>query len=118
MELFQAGNLNLFSSGLQTKEQSMKKILLVLMSMLMSGSLLLSACGAPAPQPTATATATATIAATETPAATATVTLTPTATLPPLSDEPVEIRWFVGTGTGSDPAQVVIEKQVVNTFNQ
>jgi|GEM_PF-315207 len=30
---------------------------------------------------------------------------------------PVEIRWFIGLGTGSDPAQVPIEQQVADDFN-
>jgi len=33
------------------------------------------------------------------------------------SGEAVEIRWFVGLGTGDDPAQVEVENQVVEQFN-
>lgn len=30
---------------------------------------------------------------------------------------PVEVRWFVGLGTGTDPAQVTIQEEVVADFN-
>jgi multiple sugar transport system substrate-binding protein len=30
---------------------------------------------------------------------------------------PVQIRWFVGLGTGSDPGQIAIEQEVVDDFN-
>ena len=32
-------------------------------------------------------------------------------------DEPVSIVWFIGLGTGSDPAQVPTEEAVVEAFN-
>ena len=30
---------------------------------------------------------------------------------------PVKIRWFVGLGTGTDPAQVTVQEEVVKDFN-
>ncbi len=30
---------------------------------------------------------------------------------------PIEIRWFIGLGTGSDPAQVTVEQAVADAFN-
>jgi multiple sugar transport system substrate-binding protein len=36
---------------------------------------------------------------------------------PPASGEKVQIRWFVGLGTGTDPAQVVEQQAVVDAFN-
>jgi multiple sugar transport system substrate-binding protein len=33
------------------------------------------------------------------------------------SATPVQIRWFIGLGTGVDPAQVTIEQQVADDFN-
>jgi multiple sugar transport system substrate-binding protein len=32
-------------------------------------------------------------------------------------DGPVKVRWFVGLGTGTDPAQVAIQEEVVKDFN-
>jgi multiple sugar transport system substrate-binding protein len=53
------------------------------------------------------------------PPATPTASITGTATsIPPtIPSEPVQIRWFVGLGTGSDPGQVDIEQEVVDDFN-
>ena len=31
--------------------------------------------------------------------------------------EKVKIRWFVGLGTGTDPAQVTVQEEVVKDFN-
>jgi multiple sugar transport system substrate-binding protein len=39
------------------------------------------------------------------------------ATTPPPSSEKVDIRWFVGLGTGNDPAQIVVEQALVDEFN-
>jgi multiple sugar transport system substrate-binding protein len=33
------------------------------------------------------------------------------------SSGPVEVRWFVGLGTGTDPAQVAVQEEVVKDFN-
>ncbi|MHB8089345.1 MAG: hypothetical protein ACYDH2_13970, partial [Anaerolineaceae bacterium] len=33
------------------------------------------------------------------------------------STEPVEIRWYIGLGTGTDPDQLAAEQEVVDAFN-
>ncbi len=91
----------------------MKKLLYVL-SLLMVASMVLAACGTPATQPPPAATqppaATEAPAMTEAPAATA----APTVEVP---EGKVLIRWSIGAGTGTDPAQIPIENQVVADFN-
>lgn len=74
-------------------------------------ALVLAAC-APAAAPTAAPAATeaAPIEPTEAPAES-------TATTAPADPNKVQIRWFVGLGTGTDPAQVEVENQVVADFN-
>lgn len=42
----------------------------------------------------------------------------PAPTTPPAAGQPVEIRWFVGLGTGTDAEQVKVENAVVEKFNQ
>ena len=81
----------------------MKKLLYVL-SLLIIASMVLTACGAPAEEPAATE-----------PAAPA----EPAATEPaaPASTDKVQIRWFVGLGTGTNPEQVDIQNEVVADFN-
>lgn len=88
----------------------MKKILYVL-SLLMVASMILAACG-PAPTPQ-------TIVVTKEVIVTKEVQL-PGATAAPgnvTSDGKILIRWSVGLGTGSDPAQIPIENEVVADFN-
>ena len=80
----------------------MKKLLYVL-SLLIIASMILAACGGGAP--------TAAPAAEE-PAAEA-----PAAEPPPAASEKVQIRWFVGLGTGTDPPQVATQEEVVEDFN-
>lgn len=36
---------------------------------------------------------------------------------PTVSSTPVEIRWFIGLGTGTDPEQLTAEQEVVDAFN-
>lgn len=117
----------------------------ILLALLVIGSLLLAACGAPAePAPAAPAPA-----ATEAPAAPADEpTAAPAAEEPTAAPEPepeatltaeeqaaiasaaaaeavraaeaagkVAIRWFVGLGTGTDPQQIAIQEEVAAAFN-
>lgn len=41
----------------------------------------------------------------------------PTVSNPVIPSEPVQIRWFVGLGTGNDPAQLAVQQAVVSDFN-
>ncbi len=85
----------------------MKKLLYVL-SLLIIASMVLAACGgsaatqAPAAEPAAPA------AATDEPAAPA---------AEPASTDKIQIRWFVGLGTGTDPEQVATQEEVAADFN-
>jgi multiple sugar transport system substrate-binding protein len=52
------------------------------------------------------------------PAITNTVTTAkPTLVCPPSAPGKVEVRWYIGIGPGTDPAQVKIEQSVVDDFN-
>jgi multiple sugar transport system substrate-binding protein len=89
----------------------MKKMF-VIVSMVVLASMVLTAC--------ATATPTAAPAATATQPPAATATMAPTA-MPPTPTVPagkVLIRWSIGAGTGTNPAQIPIENDVVNDFNK
>jgi len=89
----------------------MKKQLIVLAAIVMAASMILAACG-----PAATTAAPATAApATAAPATAAPATAAPATAAPTCN--PVVVRWFIGVGTGSDPAQVTVEQQVVDDFN-
>lgn len=84
----------------------MRKPIFFVMNMLVFASLALAACGGAA----------TTAAPTEPPAATA----APTAALteaPTAAPEKVQIRWFVGLGTGGNPEQIEAQNQVVEEFN-
>lgn len=87
----------------------MKRLTLTLLALLTVLSLALTACGSPSTAaPTEGPDKTeALIATTETPAKTAA----------PSDNAPVEIRWFIGLGTGTDPAQLEVENKVVEEFN-
>jgi multiple sugar transport system substrate-binding protein len=87
----------------------MKKQLFVLAAIVMALSMVLAACGG-TPVPTTQAPAPATQA--PVPATQAPV---PATQAPVVSA--VQIRWFIGVGTGADPAQVTIEQSVVDDFN-
>ena len=53
-------------------------------------------------------------------AATAAPSLTPTLTPYPLATAEagrVQVRWYIGLGTGTDPAQLAVEQSVVDDFN-
>ena len=76
----------------------MKKSLLLLTALLVIFSLMLVACGGGAEAPAAEEPA----EVVEEPAAPA---------------EKVQVRWFVGLGTGTDPHQVEIQQSVVDEFN-
>ncbi len=87
----------------------MKKSIFVLMALVMVIVLVLSACGGGAtPEP-------------EQPVAEAPAEEAPAEEAPaeevPAAGEKVQIRWFVGLGTGTDPAQVVEQQAVVDAFN-
>jgi multiple sugar transport system substrate-binding protein len=73
---------------------------------LLTLSLVLSACAAPA----------ATQAATQAASGSATATTVPTPK-PTLKPGQVEVRWFIGLGTGTDPDQLKAEQEVVDAFN-
>ena len=85
----------------------MKKILYV-MSLLIIASMVLAACGTPAATEAPAAATEAPAAATEAPAA---------ATEAPAASEKVQIRWFVGLGTGTNPEQQDAQNEVVADFN-
>lgn len=86
----------------------MRKSLLILTALLLILGLALSACNT----------------GTEEPAAEEPMAEEPMAEEPaeePMAEEPMEkvqIRWFVGLGTGTDPAQVVEQEAVVAAFNE
>ncbi len=82
----------------------MKKQLSILVGLFVVATMILTAC---APAPTA-----APAPATQAPATAA------PATQPPAPAGKVLIRWSIGIGTGSDPAQVPIENDVVADFNK
>ena len=72
------------------------------------------------PAAQATATQPPVVTASQAPAATATSGPTPTMTPYPLATAEagrVQIRWYIGLGTGTDPAQLPIEQSVVDDFN-
>ncbi|HEY5119316.1 MAG TPA: hypothetical protein VII90_07655, partial [Anaerolineales bacterium] len=79
----------------------MRKIFIVLGAMLVLG-LALSACTTATP--------------TEAPTTAAVATTAPVATAAPAG--PVQIRWFIGLGTGTDPAQLAPQSQMVLDFNK
>jgi len=112
----------------------MRKTLYVLIALAMVASMLLSACGTPAtPVPptevpvvadtdTPVPVPTDTLAPTEVPSTDtpAPPTVTPTVTPYPLATVAagkIGIRWFIGLGTGTDPAQLTAEQSVVDDFN-
>ncbi len=80
----------------------MKKSLLLLTALLVIFGLILSACGGGAEAPAAEE------PAAEEPAA---------EVVEEAPAEKVQVRWFVGLGTGTDPAQIELEQKVVDDFN-
>jgi multiple sugar transport system substrate-binding protein len=91
----------------------MKK-LLYLLSLLIIASMVLTACGGG--QPAATQAPAEEPAATEAPAEEPAATEAP-AEEPAASGDKVQIRWFVGLGTGTNPEQVAVQEEVVSDFN-
>lgn len=85
----------------------MKKILYV-MSLLIIASMVLAACGGGTPVATEEAPV-----ATEAPVETQ----APVATEAPATSEKVQIRWFVGLGSGTNPEQIAAQEEVVADFN-
>lgn len=84
----------------------MKK-LLYLLSLLIIASMVLSACGGGATEEPA--------APAEEPAATTEEPVAPADE--PAAAEKVQIRWFIGLGTGANNEQVPVEQEVVDAFN-
>jgi len=87
------------------RKLTMKKLLYVL-SLLIIASMILAACGNGAAEEPAAEQPAAEEPAAEQPAAEE-----------PASMEKVQIRWFVGLGTGTNPEQVTAQEQVVADFN-
>jgi multiple sugar transport system substrate-binding protein len=87
----------------------MKKLLSVL-SLLIIASLALTACGGGQPAVTEPP------AATE-PEATEPAATEPAATEPAASGDKIQLRWFVGLGTGTEPAQLPAQQKAVDDFN-
>jgi len=84
----------------------MRKSILMLLSVLVIASMLVSACGGAAPAPAAPAQEAAPAEAAPAEAA-----------APAASGDRVQVRWFVGLGTGTDPAQIEVQNKVVEEFN-
>jgi multiple sugar transport system substrate-binding protein len=90
----------------------MRKSILLFVSLLVALSLMLAACGpaaAPVEEPAEEAVEEPAEEAVEEPAEEPVV---------EEAAEVVEIRWFVGLGTGTDPVQVEIQQAVVDAFNE
>jgi len=106
----------------------MRKTTTLILSLLVGLSLVLSACGpaattaAPTTAPTTAPKPTEPPKDTEVPteAAPTEVPATPTLTPYPIAEcqgGKTCVRWFVGLGTGTDPAQITVQEDVVNDFN-
>jgi multiple sugar transport system substrate-binding protein len=81
-----------------------------LLALLVIASMLLSACGAPvAPAGQPAAAPAATTAPAAEPAA---------ASAPVVSGDRVQIRWFIGLGTGSGESQIAAQEAVIASFNE
>jgi len=78
----------------------MRKLLIAASALLVLG-LALSACTTATPVPTAVP-----------------ATAVPATAVPPAPVGVVQVRWFIGLGTGTDPVQLNAESQVVNDFNK
>src|SRR5258706_2036756 len=103
---------------MQEEKITMKKNLYLLIAVFMVASMLLAACGGgtQAPAPTATEAP----AAGDTPGVEPTETAEPTPTyLPPATPEAgkIQVRWFVGLCTGTDPRQQLDQKKIADDFN-
>ena len=99
----------------------MKRFLYIL-SLLLVASLVLAACSSPAAQeatevPEADVEAETEPAETGGEAETETETEPAEATAEPVAGDRVEIRWFVGLGTGTEPPQITAQEEVVDEFN-
>lgn len=95
----------------------MRKGLFTLLSLLVLLSMLVSACGGVAPAPAAPAAEEA--AATEAaPAEAAPAEAAPADAAAAPSGDRVQVRWFIGLGTGADAKQIPIEEEIVKRFNE
>jgi len=99
----------------------MHKKVLRIVTLLAILSLILTACGTaatPTPQP-AKPTDVPAAKATEAPQATAApkATEAPQATEAPVAGKPIEIRWYIGLGTGDAPELEAPQQKVVDAFN-
>jgi multiple sugar transport system substrate-binding protein len=96
------------------RREDMRNKIFAVLSILMVVSMLLAACATPAAPTEAPKT--------EEPAAEEPKAEEPKAAEPtkapeePAATDKVQIRWFVGLGTGTDPAQQEIQQQVVDEF--
>jgi len=97
----------------------MRKLYLWL-GILVIASMMLAACGgssAPAPAAEEAAPAAEEAAAEEEVAAEEATTSEEEAPAAEASGDKVQIRWFVGLGTGTDPEQQAVQQEVVDEFN-
>jgi multiple sugar transport system substrate-binding protein len=85
------------------RKLTMKKLLYIL-SLLIVASLVLTACGGGA-------------ATTQAPADQPAQPAPTTAPAQPVSPDKIQIRWFVGLGTGTDPTQLPAQQKAVDDFN-
>lgn len=92
----------------------MKKSLFILMALVMVFALVLSACGGATPEPEQPAEEAPAEEPMEEPTEEP---MEEAPAEPPAAGEKVPLRWFVGLGTGTDPAQVVEQQAVVDAFN-
>ncbi|MCB0024841.1 MAG: extracellular solute-binding protein [Caldilinea sp.] len=90
----------------------MRKSILMLLSVLVIASMLVSACGGAAPAPAAPAQEAAPAEAAPAEAAPA------EAAAPAASGDRVQVRWFIGLGTGADAQQIPVEEEIVKRFNE
>ncbi len=100
----------------------MSKKLWSVVTLFVVAALFLTACGGAAATPPAQPTAAPTAAAQPTEAPQPTAAPKPTeapqaTTAPAASGKPVEIRWYIGLGTGDDPALEAPQQKVVDAFN-
>jgi multiple sugar transport system substrate-binding protein len=99
------------------ENRTMKKRISLFLSIIMIFSMVLAACAPAATEaPAAVEPTKAEVAPTEAPAVEAPTEATTKPAEAPAADK-VQIRWFVGLGTGTDPNQVTVQQQVVDDFN-
>ena len=96
----------------------MKKRISLFLSIIMIFSMVLAACAPAATEaPAAVEPTKAEVAPTEAPVVEAPTEAPTEAPAEAPAADKVQIRWFVGLGTGTDPNQVTVQQQVVDDFN-